>query len=343
MHKKALMSCMLFTIALLVQPALGEEGVGMVTGSSTGTYIRFGQDIARIAAKEGLQLFVKESEGSLANIRRINSSENATLGIVQSDVLGFLATSKQAESRQVASRLRLIFPLYREEVHLFARKNIQRFQDLAGKRLIVGSEGSGNWLTSTNLLRITGVRPSEPLLELPPERAVTAVLEGKAEAMIFVTGRPTTSFTNLEKLQSSPEYSHLLDEVHFVPLDHEGMLKEYVVAEIGSNDYPWLNKTVPTIAVKAVLVSFDFSGRNSDYYRLRCKQLGVLGKAVREHLDELKKTGHKKWNEVNLDEELNIWKRDTCSLPVVEARPQPSGTGTFDRELCRRISGKDCN
>jgi TRAP transporter TAXI family solute receptor len=335
-------------VVLLVKPAVGEEGVGMVTGSSTGTYFRFGQDMARVAAQEGLQLLIKESEGSLANIQRLNSqrsnsSENATLGIVQSDVLGFLATSTQEESRQVASQLRLIFPLYREEVHLFARKNIQRFQDLAGKRLIVGSEGSGNWLTSTHLLWITGVRPSEPLVELSPEKAVTAVLEGKADAMVFVTGKPAPLFTNLEKLQSSSAYGHLLEEVHFVPLDHEGMLKEYVPAEIGPNDYPWLNKTIPTIAVKAVLVSFDFSGRHSDYYRLRCKQLSVLGKAVREHFDELKKTGHTKWNEVHLDEPLNIWKRDTCSLAVAPARPYRGGSGAFDRELCRRISGQDCN
>ena len=40
--------------------------------------------------------------------------------------------------RQVAGRLRLIFPFYNEEVHLFAGKSILSFGDLQGKRVVVG-------------------------------------------------------------------------------------------------------------------------------------------------------------------------------------------------------------
>jgi TRAP-type uncharacterized transport system substrate-binding protein len=60
----------------------------MVTGSKTGTYIQFGNDIAGVAKTVGLDILVKDSQGSIDNIKRINSKENATFGIVQSDVLG---------------------------------------------------------------------------------------------------------------------------------------------------------------------------------------------------------------------------------------------------------------
>ncbi|NJN45392.1 MAG: hypothetical protein HC808_01645 [Candidatus Competibacteraceae bacterium] len=83
-------SVLLWIIGVLfLTPAGAEEGVGMVTGSKTGTYYQFGQDIAEVAKPKGVNILVKESKGSIDNIKRLNSRENAAFGIVQSDVLGF--------------------------------------------------------------------------------------------------------------------------------------------------------------------------------------------------------------------------------------------------------------
>jgi TRAP-type uncharacterized transport system substrate-binding protein len=152
---------------------LRAEGIGMVTGTATGPYIQFGQDIASVARSVGLDILVKESEGSIDNIRRLVSAENAALGIVQSDVLGFLSRSTDPQVRRIASRLRLIFPFYNEEVHLLARMDIQRFEDLNGRRMVVGSQASGNWITSSNLLQMVNVNPTD-LIELPAPEGVSA-------------------------------------------------------------------------------------------------------------------------------------------------------------------------
>jgi uncharacterized protein len=301
-------------------PPVRAEGMGLVTGSPAGTYIQFGQDIAKIARDAGLDIDVKESEGSLDNIRRLVSRENAALGIVQSDVLGFLARSADAHVRRIAARLRLLFPFYNEEVHLFARKQIRRFEDLAGVRVVVGTEGSGNWLTSNNLLRLINVTPAQRI-ELPPPEAVSAVLRGEADAMFYVAGKPVKLFTAVGELQKDPQYASLVQDVHFVPLNQETMLREYVASTISPSDYAWLEDNVPTVAVKAVLISFDFSGRSNAYAQQRCAQLSRLGKVIREHFAELQHTGHPKWREVNLDQELGIWKRDTCSQPARPRRP----------------------
>jgi uncharacterized protein len=229
---------------LLWVPPLPAQGLGMVTGSTAGTYFQFGQDLARVARTRGLDLLVKESEGSIANFRRLNSPENAALAIVQSDVLGFLRRSDDPEVRHIAQRLRLVFPFYNEEVHLFARKPIRRFDDLEGKRVVVGTEGSGNWLTSSNLLLIVKVRPAERI-ELPPPEAVHAVLRGEADAMFYVAGKPVKLFTAVGELQKEPRYANLLEEVHFVPLSHEDMLREYSASTIGPGDYKWVAETVP--------------------------------------------------------------------------------------------------
>ena len=48
-------------------------------------------------------------------------------------------------------------------------------------------------------------------------------------------------------------------DILFVSLTHPAMLQEYVASTIGPNDYAWLSEMVSTVAVKAVLISFDFS------------------------------------------------------------------------------------
>ncbi len=314
---RPLFAGLLFLVGLCgLTPVMAEDTdakqIGMVTGSKTGTYIQFGNDIAGVAKTVGLDILVKDSQGSIDNIKRINSKENATFGIVQSDVLGFLSRSESPEMRQVASRLRLIFPFYNEEVHLFASKSIQSFNDLQGKRVVVGEQGSGTWLTAMNLLQLTGVKPAE-LLNMPPLQGVTAVLKGEADATFYVAGKPVNLFTKVGNLITKPEFAPLLANVHFVPLDDPRMLREYQPARIGQADYEWLAGDVSTIAVKAVLMSFDFSGKQTPYFVRRCQQLGKLGQAIRSNIGQLRQTGHPKWKEVSLDEKVGVWPLDTCS------------------------------
>lgn len=290
----------------------GANQIGMVTGSKTGTYIQFGNDIAGVAKTVGLDILVKDSQGSIDNIKRINSKENATFGIVQSDVLGFLSRSESPEMRQVAARLRLIFPFYNEEIHVFANKSIGSFNDLQGKRVAVGEPGSGTWLTAMNILQLTGVKPGE-MLNMPPLQGVTAVLKGEADAMFYVAGKPVSLFTKVGNLITKPEFAAMLSNVHFVPLNDPALLREYQSAKIGQTDYEWLSGEVSTIAVKAVLMSFDFSGKQNPYFVKRCQQLAKLGQAIRSGIGQLRQTGHPKWKEVNLDEKVGVWQVDACS------------------------------
>jgi TRAP transporter TAXI family solute receptor len=312
-------------------PLLQAEGIGMVTGSRTGTYIQFGNDMARIASKDGLEILVKDSEGSIDNIRRLISQENAALAIVQSDVLGFLKRSNDREMVQVSRKLRLIFPFYNEEVHLFARKGLGSFQDLRGKRVVVGTKGSGNWLTANNLLQMFNVVPAESI-ELSPPDGVSAVLAGSADAMFYVAGKPVKLFTNLQELQQHQQYSSLLNQVHFLPLDHERMLEEYIPSSIGPDDYKWLTQKTTTIAVKSALISFDFSSKANPYLKKRCDDIAKLGNAVRTNFKELVDSGHAKWKEVDLDSELVNWEKDTCSNRVT-SKPKWTGKKKLEDEL----------
>lgn len=323
-----------FTAA--VCPAETTSPMGMVTGSSSGTYIQFGRQIADIALTEGVEIIVKTSGGSLDNIQRIRSTENAALGIVQSDVLGFIKKrSDDPELKQFVNLLRLIFPFYNEEIHLYANNAIQRFEDLQGKRVAVGTENSGNFVTSINLFHIMNIEPGELVTDLKPMDAAASVISGDVDAMIYVAGKPVSLFTDLEKVKANPALAPYFEKTHFVPLDDEKILKEYVGSSIGGADYGWLDREIPTVAVKAVLIGYDFSKGTSPYYRMRCDQLARLSRAIRKNIDSLKANGHEKWKEVDLDQEIGIWTLDTCSR-----RSASSTTSTLHEKIIEAIKGE---
>ena len=90
--------------------------------------------------------------GSVENLKRLTMpADDVLLGIVQSDVLGFLQRSANPNSRRIAEGLRLVVPLYPEEVHVLAHRGITSLDDLNGKRVVVGAAGSGNIITAVNI------------------------------------------------------------------------------------------------------------------------------------------------------------------------------------------------
>jgi uncharacterized protein len=306
-------SALCFLMIYFPMNSYAQEVMGVVTGPKTGTYYTFGKDIAGVAAKDGVEVDVKPSEGSIENIKRINSTENAALGIVQSDVLGFLSRSENPDSMRMASNLRMIYPFYNEEVHVLARKYISSFKELDGKKVAVGEDGSGNMLTAINLFSMMAINPSE-MVKIPPAQGVVAVLKGDIDAVIFVGGKPVRLFKNLEDLTlpENQKYTAMLRHVHFLPLDDPKMLEEYKPATITPGDYRFVNRNVPTVSVEAIMVSYDFSKAMNPK---RCETLGQLAKSIRRHLPELKVKGHAKWKEVNLDANSGLWQKDSCAWP----------------------------
>lgn len=334
-----------FAALCLSTSALAEEApvngsLTMVTGPTVGTYYKIGQDIAKVAASSKLTVDVKESGGSVANIERMSSKENANLGIVQSDVLGFLKRTGGKDGLQSMTwNLRMVFPLYNEEVHIFAPKSISQFEDLKGKRIIVGDEGSGSWVTANNLLAMTKIKPGKTI-KMDPAEGVAAVMTGKADALVFVAGKPVKLFKNIEDLKSSNNaaFQNLANNFHFLPLIREDMLKEYAAAEITPQDYSFLSTPVPTIAVTAVLVSYDFSGKGGPVYRERCAAIKTLSQAIRLNMKWLGERGHPKWREVNPDAEVTLWKRDNCAVqPVVASAQENKPETRLEKELLNAI------
>lgn len=328
----------------------GAAAIGMVTGPKTGTYIAIGRDIAKEAAKEGVKVNVYDSNGSVDNIRRITSKEKVGLAIVQSDVMGFLSRSKNKESMEIAKKIRLVAPLYDEEVHILANRNINSIDDLAGKRVVVGGDGSGSVITAENIFSILNIAPAK-MYEVDPPHGVIAVLDGEVDAFVFVGGAPVKIFKNMEDLEKITQGPNAgkLDHVHFLPIKDQRLLKEYKPAVITHSEYSYVTDDVPTIAETALLITYDYTMKDTPYYHDHCRDMQKLVKSLYDNMADLKETGHPKWQEVNLDADVGSWKRDACSLKAGEEaaaaqqkqQPKPeSEDNTLEKDLIGVIRNK---
>src|SRR4030095_7620574 len=76
--------------AMLSVSSACAQPMGIVTGLPTGTYIKIGEDIAKIPEPSGVALQVMESQGSIQNVFDVRKKRGVQLGIVQSDVLEYI-------------------------------------------------------------------------------------------------------------------------------------------------------------------------------------------------------------------------------------------------------------
>jgi uncharacterized protein len=285
----------LLLVFLLVRPSAAAE-MGITTGGEKGTYYQFGLNLQALLKPHGIDLTVHPSKGSIDNIYAVYQKPGVQMGIVQADVLAFVArVQSDPVLKRIAKKTKLVFPLYNEEVHLLARRDITDFDDLTDRRVAIGREGSGNYLTSRLLFNVSDVRPRE-MVAIDTDQALAELKAGRLDAMFYVAGYPVKLFK-----ESVTE----ADELALIPILNKSVTEFYPRAEIPANTYPWQTQPVDTIAVKAALISFDFRRRD-------CETVGKAAKVLSENKDWLIKNGHPKWKSVDLDYTLRGWEQYDC-------------------------------
>ena len=293
-----------FCIAMLVGVVLGlataapssAVDMGIITGSDKGTYYQFGLNLQKLVKPHDINLTVAPSTGSVENIFAVYKRPGMQLGIVQSDVLAFVArVGTDPALKRIAGKIRMVFPLYNEEIHILGRKDIADFDDLADKRVAVGREGSGTYLTARLLFKVADVEPRE-MVNIDTDQALAELKAGRIDAMFYVAGAPVKLFA---------ESVTAADDLALIPVTNKRITEFYPTAELAPNTYRWQPTALSTVAVKAVLVSFDFR-------HLDCDHVGRLAQIVASNMGWLAENGHAKWKSVQLDYALKGWEQYDC-------------------------------
>lgn len=293
--------------------------VSIITGGVNGTYIRIAADLASVLDRENeLRILPIIGKGSVQNITDILYLRGTDIGIVQSDVLAYM--QKAGIHRTIDRRIRYITKLYNEEFHLLATSAIHSVEDLAGRKVNFGPEGSGSYMTASTVFDILGVNV-EPQTD-DYGLALDKLLRGEIAAMIYVAGKPTDIFTKV------PANS----EVHFlsVPLT-DALMETYLPSSLTHNDYPNLvpdEREIETIAIGAVMAVYNWAPDQDRYAKV-----ARFVEAFFSNFEEfLKPPRHQKWQEVNLAAVVPGWTRFQAAQQWLDARPQAEAA-VYDPEL----------
>ena len=178
-------------------PAHAARTITIGTAGVMGVYYPLGGAVCRMVnvtrKLHKLRCSVEPSEGSVSNIRDVVSGD-VDVGIAQSDIQFYAREGEGPFKGKPQPKLRALFSVYPELLTLMTREdaNVKRFEDLRGKRVSVGTQGSGTRTTMELVMSALGVKSSEfkaalelKFVEMPP-----ALCENKIDAFVFVAGHP---------------------------------------------------------------------------------------------------------------------------------------------------------
>jgi len=327
--KKFIIHCSVGVLLILLAATMcpAAEEMGLITGGEKGTYYQFGLDLQKLVKPTGVNLTVHNSKGSIENVFAVYQRPGVQMGIVQSDVLAFVArVQSDPVLSRIAKKTRMVFPLYNEEVHVLGRRGIRDFDDLAGRRVAIGRDGSGTYLTARLLFKLSEVAPSE-MVPIDTGEALAELKAGRIDAMFYVAGYPVKLLKDdvAEK-----------DGLELIPITNKSITEFYPSADIPANVYDWQRTAVNTVAVKAVLVSFDF--RRKD-----CDNVGRFAQTMSRQMSWLVQNGHPKWKVVDLNYPLKGWEQYDCVRKYLGSAqagvPAPTKVGQNENPVFNAIKG----
>ena len=291
---------------LLLIGTLSYAEIGLISGSATGNYIKIANDIKYVMGKEGIKVKVYPGN-SLENIEGVLNNEKNQFGIVQSDALSYYdreiyqkmkeaqakktkSIKKQQELRnaKLSDEIKMIFPLYNEEIHIAVNKKagINSVADLEGKR--VNFSTTGSWVTGQNIKNEVGIDWKEDR-EKNRTQAFDRLINGELDAIIYVSGKPTDDF---DWKKGISEY------IKLIPYESD----LYTPTTISSKDYDWVEGEVASSAVKAILVTYNYTeerAKKHSRFKEYIKNIKNASKIVSKYLPYLRKNRHPKWKEID--------------------------------------------
>jgi len=154
----------------------------LASGPASGLYHHFAERYKAALAAEGVILEERMTDGAADNYRLLlDRNSGVDLAFMQ----GGVATFPEADS------LVMIAGLYFEPLWIFTRRGeaADALSSFAGKRILLGSPGSGTNMLATQLLRASEVTAeNSTLLAIPTSRSVSALKEREIDVAMIVTG-----------------------------------------------------------------------------------------------------------------------------------------------------------
>jgi TRAP-type uncharacterized transport system substrate-binding protein len=283
--------------------------VSIVVSGLSCTCARFAEDIRNVIndlRPNGLRVLPVLGVGGLQNLSDVLFLRGIDMGVVDEDNLRLMKQRDPRLYSDIEQRVRYIAKLYNSEFHVLARKDIQSYNDLVGKKVNFNLKDSQTEVTADIIFSRLNIDVERSYYD--NDEAIRRLENGEIAAMIILTGAPQAAL-----LKMTAE-----DGVHFLPLDEQSIpghttemksiIDQYLPSELTNEEYPNLihpGTSVPTIGNRALLVTYAWPENSVRYNRVKRFVNEFFGR-----IDQFQNSArHPKWREFNVAAEVPGWTR----------------------------------
>lgn len=292
--KRCTLSLILVLVMVLTGCGSNSHTITITTGGTGGTYYPVGGAIAQMLTDniENVTVNAYVGNASVDNCTLIKEGDTDT-ALVQNNVAYWAYEGLGPFEGNAVKNIRGIASLYPEAIQIVALRSskIESVEDLDGKKVSVGVEGSGVNFDAKNVLGAYNMTFDDiEALDLSFGEAAKQLKDGTIDAAFVTAGYPTSSIMDV----------HLNRDIVIVPIDVEkidAMIERYpyyTAAVIPANTYPGLDGDIRTITTMAIW-AVDESLSDDMVYQIT--------KTFWEHNTELT-AAHEKGNDITLDSSL---------------------------------------
>jgi TRAP transporter TAXI family solute receptor len=263
----------------------------ILSGPEKGSYYKFVDDMVNVLGeRSGIKLLNRPTGGSGNNFREITNPMSASrIALIQSDYLSLMQAEDKLNNTNKTGSLRVVLELAREEIQFVTKKSsgLVKLQDLAGKKVAIGSEDQGSLATGRMIRERSGVEWNSYYADF--ELLLKQLTDGSIDAFLLVGSAPVSIIDINPQVMTAGGALLELD-------DFNGWARYYENDTIHKGTYKWLERDIPTFGVRTLLVVNDAKLTSDDKQKVEAIRTAVI-----QNLDVLRKQGHPKWKEVHTD------------------------------------------
>ena len=186
------------SVWLLIASGIPPRTVTLATGPEGSAYAQIGERYRAILARSGVDLRLYATAGSVENLAKLRDPRS---GVSAGFAIAGLSGAKEA------SEVETLGTIFYDPLWLFERTSTNGFAltGLTGKRVSLGSEGSGTRALSYDLIALAGTDTRRTtLLDLPPAEAADRLLRGEVDLVALVDSWDSPL---IRRLAAAPEIS----------------------------------------------------------------------------------------------------------------------------------------
>jgi TRAP transporter TAXI family solute receptor len=249
-----------------VQAQQDESKISIGTGGTGGVWYPLGGAMANILTKTlpNMAATAEVTGGSVDNIRLIATGQSR-LGFSMSDAAWDAHQGQGKFKDRITLRTLAVFYPQKNHVVTLEGNGIEKMADLRGKRVSIGSPGSGSEIIAIRVLEAYGINPDKDIVKqrLGVAEAVNALKDRKIDAFIHNAAIPIPAVVDLG---ASPGIRiKFIDHADAVVAMNKKYGPLYSKGVLGQKTYPGQARDSATVDVWAVLLTDDKLSDQSAY------------------------------------------------------------------------------